>query len=142
MNVPMTEYLEIDLERESWRCRCCGHEVGSARRPYKEGLLAYVRDPREIHKPILDPERYEYTFAPDPDWVRIIEYYCPECGTMVETEYLPIGHPPLNDMEFDIDALKLRWRSRRPLTEEELAGPEPLGIPHQPPRHKHYHGGK
>lgn len=141
MKVPMTEYLEIDLDRELWSCRCCGHEIGAARAPYKKGLLAYARHPEEIHKPILDPDRYEFTFCPDPSWVRIIEYYCPQCATMVETEYLPIGHPPLNDMEFDIDALKAQWQGRTPLTEEELVGPDPVGIAHQPHKHKHHHGG-
>lgn len=108
MKVAMTEYLAIDLEKELWCCRRCERELASARRNYKEGLLVYARDPREIHRPILDPERYEYTFAPDPEWVQIVEYYCPGCGTMVEVEYLPPGHPPLHDLEFDIDALKER----------------------------------
>ena len=32
------------------------------------------------------------------------QYYCPDCGTLVEAEYLPPGHPPLHDIELDIDA--------------------------------------
>jgi acetone carboxylase gamma subunit len=76
-------------------------------------LLVFVRDPREIHRPILNPDKYEYTFAPDPAWVQIVEYYCSGCGTMVEVEYLPPGHPPLYDMEFDIDALKGFWQGRK-----------------------------
>jgi len=112
MKVPMTEYLAIDLEREVWECRRCGHTIHSARENYKEGLLVYDRDPREIHKPLLDPAKYERTFAPNPDWCRILEYYCPSCGTMVETEYTVPGHPPLYDMEFDIDALKAQWKDR------------------------------
>jgi acetone carboxylase gamma subunit len=135
----MTEYLEIDLERELWMCRRCGHEVGSAREAYKEGLLAYARDPAEIHKPILDPKLYEFTFAPDSSWIRIVEYYCPDCGVMMETEYLPIGHPPLSDMEFDLDALKAQWKDRKPLTEAELAGPDPVGMPQHKHAHKHRH---
>jgi|SRR5579862_3636970 len=130
MIVPMTEYLEIDLDRELWRCRVCRHELGPARQPYKEGLLVYARDPKEIHDPILDQDRYEFTFAPDPNWVRILEYYCPTCATMVEAEYLPPGHPPVNDMEFDIDALKRQWTGRKPLTEAELAGPDMAGLTH------------
>jgi acetone carboxylase gamma subunit len=124
MNVPITEYLEIDLERELWMCRVCHREIGPARAPYKEGLLVCARDPREIHAPILNPEWYDFTFAPDPKWVQILEYYCPECATMVEVEYLPPGHPPLNDIEFDLDALKKQWSGRTPLTEAELAGPD------------------
>jgi acetone carboxylase gamma subunit len=86
--------------------------IQPARQNYKEGLLVYDRDPREIHKPLLDTAKYQRTFAPDPDWCRILEYYCPSCGTMVETEYTVPGHPPLHDMEFDIDALKAQWQNR------------------------------
>jgi acetone carboxylase, gamma subunit len=104
--VAITEYLEIDLPTERWHCRRCDHDIGPARAPYKEGLLVYERDPREIHRPILDPTLYEFTYSPDPKWCRIIEFYCPECGTMMENEYLPPGHPLTNDIELDIDKLK------------------------------------
>ncbi|MBX9607918.1 MAG: acetone carboxylase subunit gamma [Gammaproteobacteria bacterium] len=107
-SVAITEYLEIDLEAERWHCRRCGHDIGPARENYKEGLLVYERDPREIHRPILDDTKYEFTYAPDPSWCRIIEFYCPSCGTMVENEYLPPGHPLTRDIELDIDQLKQR----------------------------------
>ena len=87
MKVLMTEYLRVDLDAEQWECRVCDHVIGTATKSYKEGMLVYDRDPREIHPPILDPERYRFTFSPDPEWVRILEYYCPNCGTQVETEY-------------------------------------------------------
>ena len=106
----ITEYLEMDLDLERWHCRRCGHDIGSARLPYKEGLLVYDRDPREIHRPILDETKYDYTYAPDPKWCRIIEFYCPECGTMMENEYLPPGHPLTHDLELDIDMLKEKHR--------------------------------
>lgn len=105
----MTEYLEIDLKNETWCCRKCNHILGSARENYKEGLLVHARDPREIHQPIIDENQYDFTFAPDPSWVQIVEYYCPECSAQVEVEYLPPGHPPLYDMQFDIDSLKERY---------------------------------
>jgi acetone carboxylase gamma subunit len=106
--IAITEYLEIDLDDERWHCRRCDHDIGSARAPYKEGLLVYNRDPQEIHRPILDPSKYEYTYAPDPAWCRIIEFYCPQCGTMMENEYLPPGHPLTNDIELDIDKMKAK----------------------------------
>ena len=112
MRVPMTEYLEIDLDSERWLCRRCGHDLAPARRSYKEGTLVHDRDPREIHRPLLDPARYEFTFAPDPAWCRILEFCCPSCGTMIEVEYLPPGHPPTFDMEIDVDALKAYWAGR------------------------------
>lgn len=110
--VAITEYLAIDLDRERWHCRVCAQDLGNARGPYKEALLVYDRDPREIHRPKIDPERYEFTYAPDPAWCRIIEYYCPGCGTQIECEYLPPGHPlTLDDLILDIDSLKARHRA-------------------------------
>ena len=84
-----TEYLDLDLDDEVWRCNRCGTELTSARNPYKQGCLVYDRDPRDIHPPIIEGD---YTFSPDPEWVRILEFYCPGCGAQVETEYLPPGH--------------------------------------------------
>jgi acetone carboxylase, gamma subunit len=105
--VAITEYLAIDLRTERWKCLVCGQDIANARDNYKTGLLVYDRDPREIHRPILD-ERYDFTYAPDPAWCRIVEFYCPGCGTLVENEYLPPGHPLTHDIELDIDSLKRR----------------------------------
>ena len=103
--VEITEYLAIDLADERWQCRRCDHDLGSARRNYKEGCAVADRDPREIHEAVVDGE---YTFAPDPEWCRIVEFYCPNCATLLETEYLPPGHPITHDIELDIDALKAK----------------------------------
>jgi hypothetical protein len=42
---------------------------------------------------------------------------------MVEVEYLPPGHPPLRDIEFDLDALKAQWRDRKEVLEPPV-GPD------------------
>jgi acetone carboxylase gamma subunit len=123
MKVQITEYLRIDLQSQRWECRRCGHDIGNARENYKRGLLVYDRDPREVHPPLLDPKRYARTYSPDPEWCRILEYYCPQCGTMMEVEYLPPGHPPLHDIELDIDALILQWRDRKEI-HEPVAAPD------------------
>jgi acetone carboxylase, gamma subunit len=112
MRVPMTEYLVIDLDSERWVCRVCSHDMGSAHDNYKPGTLVYDRDPREIHQPIIDPDRYEYTFSPDPGYCRILEYYCPGCGTQIEVEYVPPGHPPTEDLVIDVAALRSQWKKR------------------------------
>jgi acetone carboxylase, gamma subunit len=101
--VRITEYLDLDIDREIWVCNRCSHLLGPARDNYKKGCLIYDRDPREVHNPILDGH---FTFSPDPDWIRIVEFYCPGCGAQVETEYLPPGHPITWDIEIDIDSLK------------------------------------
>lgn len=103
--VDITEYLSIDLPTETWHCRVCDKQLGSARKNYKEGCLVANRDPREIHDPVVEGE---YTFAPDPEWCRILEFYCPGCATLIEVEYLPPGHPITHDIEIDIDALKAK----------------------------------
>jgi acetone carboxylase gamma subunit len=133
MNVLITEYLRINLDTERWECRRCNAVLGAARDTYKRGLLVYNRDPREIHKPLLDPKLYERTYSPNPTWCRILEYYCPQCGTMMEAEYVPPGHPPLRDIEIDIDALKLQWQGK-PEMREAPTGPAP-------PRRGHSHQG-
>ncbi len=101
----VTEYVDVDLDAEVWHCNRCGHRIGPAREPYKEGCLVSARDPRAVHPALIDGE---YNFAPDPEWVRIVEFYCPGCGAQVETEYLPPGHPVTVDVEIDLDALKAR----------------------------------
>jgi acetone carboxylase, gamma subunit len=104
----ITEYLDLNLDREHWQCNRCGHALGQAREDYKRGCLVYDRDPREVHAPLI---RGQFTFAPDPLWVRIVEFYCPGCGTQIETEYLPPGHPITHDIEIDLDSLKKRLES-------------------------------
>lgn len=104
----VTEYLDLELDSEQWMCNRCNHVLGPARDNYKKGCLLYDRDPREIHTPIVGGP---YSFSPDPLWVRIVEFYCPGCGTQIETEYLPPGHPITWDIEIDIDSLKQRLGS-------------------------------
>jgi acetone carboxylase gamma subunit len=114
--IRVTEYLDLDLDREQWSCNRCGHGLGSARGNYKEGCLLYDRDPREIHSPIVEGK---FTFSPDPLWVQIVEFYCPGCGTQIETEYLPPGHPITYDIEIDIDSLKRRLDSGELVIKEQ-----------------------
>ena len=107
MKVVITEYLAIDLEREEWCCRRCGYAIAGARVDYKTGCLVAERPLEEVHPPLNEGQAY--SFAPDPDFCRLVEFYCPNCGTLVENEYLPPGHPLTHDIELDIDALKARY---------------------------------
>ena len=139
MMINITEYLGINLEAERWICRRCGHDLGDARGNYKEGLLVYDRDPTEIHKPLIDNQKYEYTFSPDPSWTALLEYYCPNCGTMMETEYTVPGHPPTRDIELDIDSLKIKAAQWAHDNGGDIPSPESL---HRPrfKRKVHTHG--
>jgi acetone carboxylase gamma subunit len=133
MKVNITEYLCIELDTEQWKCRVCDQEFGSARDNYKRGLLLHNRKLDEVHPHLLDPEKYAYTFSPDPEFTALIEYYCPGCGTMIETEYTVPGHPLVYDIELDIDDLKKKaaeWGEQQ----------HPPEIPEQKlPRHHHGH---
>jgi acetone carboxylase gamma subunit len=111
MRVRITEYLDADLDTETWVCNRCEAGLGALSRSYKEACLVRERDPREIHMPVGADREFNFSF--DPDWIRIVEFYCPGCGTMVENEYLPPGHPLTWDIELDIEDLKRKRESGR-----------------------------
>ena len=108
MKTRITEYLDIDIEKELWCCNRCGTELGAARENYKKFLLICERNPQDVHRPYIENMPGGYNLAPHPAWCRIIEFYCPNCATMVEVAYLPPGHPITHDIELDVDALKAR----------------------------------
>ncbi len=100
------ENLKLDLDREHWVCGRCAQDLGSGRENVKHGLLVGEREPSDIHPPLI--EGGEFSFSPNAEWVRILEFYCPGCGAQIETEYLPPGHPVTHTTEIDIDSLKAR----------------------------------
>ena len=109
MNVRITEYLEINLEKETWVCQRCGQDLIGARENYKKGCMVADVPLHEIHPPLVEGQ--SYSFCPDPDYCRLLEFYCPTCGVVIENEYLPPGHPITHDIELDIDQLKKRYGS-------------------------------
>ncbi|MFH1028277.1 MAG: acetone carboxylase subunit gamma [Pseudomonadota bacterium] len=112
MNRPaITENLAIDLDTERWHCRRCDYELISARRNYKEGCLVYARDPATLYPPRVAGERY--TFTPDASVSNFVEFYCPGCGLLIETETLPPGHPPTHDIELDLENLRKKFHAEQ-----------------------------
>jgi acetophenone carboxylase len=135
MLVRITEYLDIELETERWRCNRCGYDMGDARESYKKGCLVRDRDPREVHFPIGPSKEFNFSF--DPEWMRIVEFYCPGCAVMVENEYLPPGHPLTWDIQLDIDKLKEKHevqtpRPKRPAPPAVLKGRGSAAKPARP----------
>lgn len=108
--VRITEYLDIDLDAETWCCHVCAAELGPARDNYKKGLLVHERDPEDLYPPIFGGEAMEseWTLSVARGYGVFIEFYCPGCGTMMENELLPEGFPPTWDIQLDLDALKAR----------------------------------
>jgi len=105
--VQITEYLDLDLNSEQWCCNRCGLELAGAEKNYKEGTLVAERDMKEVHPALVEGE--QYSFSPDTDYCRLLEFYCPNCATLLETEYLPPGHPITHDIELDMVAIKKKY---------------------------------
>lgn len=105
--VEITEYLSINLESEKWMCNRCEKELVSARQAYYYGCLVHERPTTEVYGRAIElPNEQAVNYAPDSKFTRMLEFYCPHCGTMLEVQYLPPGHPILVDISLDIDALK------------------------------------
>ncbi len=107
MKVRITECLEIDLDKDQWCCQGCGFPLIGARENYKKGCLVAERSLEEVHPPLVEGQAY--SFCPDPAYCRLLEFYCPGCGKLLENEYLPPGHPITHEIELDIDALKQKY---------------------------------
>jgi acetone carboxylase gamma subunit len=104
MKVRITECLDIDLVNEKWCCNRCGAELAGARDNYKTGCLVAEQPMHEVHPPLVAEGACSFAFHPD--YCRLIEFYCPNCGVLIENEYLPPGHPITHEIELDIDALR------------------------------------
>ena len=102
MRRSITESLVVNTETREWECSRCQHSLGSASENYKKGCLIAQRDPNEIWQPLIDGK---LNFTYDPTWSRIVEFYCPGCGALLEVEMLPPGHPLTHDIELDLAAL-------------------------------------
>jgi acetone carboxylase gamma subunit len=111
MKVRITETLEIDLKEETWNCQRCGTSLGSAHDNYKKGCLIHERDMKEIYQPLIEGEAY--SFSPNDKWSSLLEIYCPSCGTLIETEYLPPGHPLTHDIQLDLKKLKQKYLTKK-----------------------------
>jgi hypothetical protein len=84
----------------------------------------------------IDATKYEYTFSPDPSYTALLEFYCPNCGTMVETEYTIPGHPPVHDIELDIDSLREKakaWGGQSGTPASIPVHPKKFAHPHPDP---------
>jgi len=89
--VPIGEGLYI-VENERGRVvkHFCGQEFGDYRENWKLSALIYERDNLEKLQ-----ELYPGPRAPNPDWMVLREYFCPNCGVLLETEAVPSAYPIL-----------------------------------------------
>ena len=96
--VTITEYLDLDVDEGMWYCSACNRALIDAEENYKKGCLVHKRDPREVHNPVYEAE---FNFAPDPNWVSILEFYCPGCGVQMEVEGTPEATPIVHTYELN-----------------------------------------
>ena len=111
----ITESVDIDLDKEMWCCSRCGVEIHSARESYLKGCLVYERPASEIYGAPIPIKRNaaKISYAPESDFMRVVEFYCPNCGALMTAQYLPPGHPLIFDIELDIDKLKERAKKQQ-----------------------------
>ncbi len=96
-NVQVDHHLEID-DQNHFRCRRCGHDLGSAERNFKEGAVKKVRPIQAANPLIADPDN----FIDDP--VEFRQYYCPGCATLLENEVIRSDSATVWDKQLSIDA--------------------------------------
>ena len=106
--LPLTPQLFIVSESKQRVVKCgCGHSFGDYRVNWKLSSLIHVRDDEASMS-----EVYKGREMPDPAWVQLREYICPNCGAQLEVEAVPRGCPP--DFEFlpDLDTFYSEWLGR------------------------------
>jgi acetone carboxylase gamma subunit len=112
--LPVSEHLYVVQKGDERVVKCeCGHEFGDYRRNWKLNSLVFVRDDREKLEEI-----YPGVKCPDPDVCEVREFYCPDCGTLLKVESVPVGHPVIFDFLPDIDAFYRDWLGQ-PLSDEK-----------------------
>ena len=85
------------------RCEC-GHSFGDYRKNWKLKAAIIVRNTEESLREI-----YPNSDIPDPQWMEIREFICPECGTLHEVEAAAPGYPIVHDFEPDLEGFYREW---------------------------------
>ena len=90
MQTRIHEYLVLEEETSKRVIKCfkCGFEYCAPSENYKYYALMYERPVTDISPLVCDPMVYL-----DEDWV-FREYYCPDCGVMIDNEIARKGEEP------------------------------------------------
>jgi len=106
--LPVSEHLYIVQKGRQRIVKCdCGHEYGDYRRNWKLSALIYVRDNHDKMEEI-----YPGLHCPDHNLCEVREFYCPNCGSLLKVESVPIGYPIIFDFLPDLDAFYDDWLGR------------------------------
>ncbi|MBI3899941.1 MAG: acetone carboxylase subunit gamma [Gammaproteobacteria bacterium] len=103
--LPVSEHLFICESATGRITRCeCGHSFGDYRKNWKLKAVINVRNTEESLREI-----YPNSDIPDPQWMEIREFFCPECATLHEVEAAAPGYPILHDFEPDLEGFYRDW---------------------------------
>ena len=83
----------------------CGCDFGDYRVNWKLGCLIRVRATLDEFAEIYQPRE----FAPDPDYVEMREFFCPDCLTQLGVEVALHGDPVLFEFLPDVDTFYREW---------------------------------
>ncbi|MGV6871489.1 acetone carboxylase subunit gamma [Pseudochelatococcus sp. B33] len=105
--LPLGPKLYIVQRRDTrqWVVRCeCGHDFCDASENWKLHARVRVRDTQADLEEI-----YPRLMAPTASWQVLREYYCPDCGTLLDVEAPTPWYPVIHDFEPDIETFYRDW---------------------------------
>ncbi len=105
--LPLGPHLHIvrSTKTGEWITKCdCGHEFGPYDQNWKLNASIFVRDTPETME-----EVYPLLMAPDTQWQVYREYYCPDCGVMLDVEAPTPWYPIIHDFSPDIESFYKDW---------------------------------
>lgn len=113
--LPISDHLFICESAEGRVTKCeCGHSFGDYRRNWKLAAAIIVRDDEESLREI-----YPNSDLPDPEWMEIREFICPQCAHLHEVEAAAPGYPIVHDFEPDLEGFYREWLGRPLAAEKE-----------------------
>ena len=106
--LPIGDHLFIVQHGRGRITRCeCGRSFGDYRRNWKLKANIRIRDSARTLREI-----YPNSDLPDPRWMEIREFICPDCGTLHEVEACAPGYPIVHDFEPDLEGFYRDWLHR------------------------------
>lgn len=114
--MPLGDHLNVVDKGGERIVKCdCGHEFGDWRQNWKLNALVFARDDTAKLQ-----EVYPGLKCPSPDLCEVREFYCPNCGSLLKVEAVPVGYPIIFDALPDIDSFYRDWLGRPLPQEKEL----------------------
>jgi len=111
--LPVGDHLFIVQGTKSRVTKCeCGHEFGHYKKNWKLEAKINVRNTKKALR-----ELYPNNDIPNPEWMEIREFLCPNCGTLHEVEACAPGYPIVHDFEPDLEGFYRDWL-KQPLPKE------------------------